>query len=96
MPLAKDIAALRFIDCPIRLDENAIGNKLIAGIIGDSPSQYSKSPALWNATFDHLGMNAIYVPLDVDDGTARRTAADPAAIPNTSWASTSPCRIKCA
>jgi len=66
MPLAKDIAALRSLIAN-SLDENAIGDKLIAGVIGDSPSQYSKSPALWNATFDHLAMNAIYVPLDVAD-----------------------------
>src|SRR5688500_4389696 len=66
MPLAKDIATLRPLIAN-SLDENAIGDKLIAGVIGDSPSQYSKSPALWNATFDHLAMNAIYLPLDVAD-----------------------------
>ena len=38
-----------------RLDENAIGNRILAGIVGDSPSHYSKSPALWNAAFGHLG-----------------------------------------
>ena len=38
----------------------------IAGIIGDGPSHYSKSPALWNAAFGRLGMNAIYLPFDVD------------------------------
>ena len=66
MPLAKDIAALRSLIAN-SLDENAIGDKLIAGVIGDAPSQYSKSPTLWNAAFDHLGMSAIYLPLDVDD-----------------------------
>lgn len=50
-----------------RLDESAIGDKSIAGIIGDGPSHYSKSPALWNAAFSQLGMNAIYLPFDVDD-----------------------------
>lgn len=50
-----------------RLDESAIGDKSIAGVIGDGPSHYSKSPALWNAVFSQLGMNAIYLPLDVDD-----------------------------
>ncbi len=49
-----------------RLDENVIAGKTIAGIIGDSPSHYSKSPALWNAAFRHLGMNAVYLPFDVD------------------------------
>ena len=51
-----------------RLDESVIGDKSIAGIIGDGPSQYSKSPALWNAAFSQLGINAIYLPFDVDDG----------------------------
>jgi len=50
-----------------RLDESANGDKSIAGIIGDGPSHYSKSPALWNAAFSRLGMNAIYSPFDVDD-----------------------------
>jgi shikimate dehydrogenase len=49
-----------------RLDDNVIGDRRIAGVIGDGPSHYSKSPALWNAAFDHLGMNAIYLPFDVD------------------------------
>ena len=49
------------------LDEKAIAGKTVAGIIGDSPSHYSKSPALWNAAFRHLGMNATYLPFDVDD-----------------------------
>ena len=66
MPLAKDIPALRSLIAN-SLDENAVGAKLIAGVIGDSPSQYSKSPALWNAAFETLGMNAIYLPLDVTD-----------------------------
>ena len=51
-----------------RLDEDAVAGKTVAGIIGDSPSRYSKSPSLWNAAFRHLGMNAIYLPFDVDDG----------------------------
>jgi shikimate dehydrogenase len=54
-----------------RLDENAIAGRTIAGIIGDSPSHYSKSPALWNAAFRHLGMNAVYLPFDVVDGRLR-------------------------
>jgi shikimate dehydrogenase len=49
-----------------QLDNAAIGDRRIAGVIGDVPSHYSKSPALWNAAFDHLGMNAIYLPFDVD------------------------------
>lgn len=49
-----------------RLDRNAIGKKRIAGIIGDAPSHYAKSPLLWNAAFRALDMKAIYLPFDVD------------------------------
>jgi len=49
------------------LDGSAIGDNLIAGVIGDAPSNYSKSPPLWNAAFRRLGMNATYLPFDVDD-----------------------------
>lgn len=48
------------------LDLFAIGDKSFAGVIGDSPSRYSKSPQLWNAAFQHLGLNSIYFPFDVD------------------------------
>jgi shikimate dehydrogenase len=54
-----------------RLDEDAITGKTIAGIIGDSPSHYSKSPVLWNTTFRHMGINAVYLSFDVDDGHVR-------------------------
>jgi len=49
-----------------RLDQGAIGKRRTAGVIGTAPSQYSKSPALWNGAFRHLGMDAIYVPMDVE------------------------------
>ncbi len=45
----------------------AVGDKAIAGIIGDGPSLYSKSPNLWNAAFKRLGMDATYLPFDTDD-----------------------------
>jgi shikimate dehydrogenase len=48
------------------LDSDAIGVNRLAGIIGDGPSHYSKSPALWNAAFGAFGMDAIYLPFDVD------------------------------
>lgn len=66
MPPAEDIAAIQSL-ISNALDANAIGAKAIAGVIGDGPSQYSKSPALWNAAFRHLEMNAIYLPFDVAD-----------------------------
>ncbi|MGH7875010.1 MAG: shikimate dehydrogenase family protein, partial [Candidatus Binatia bacterium] len=48
-----------------RLDNFVLTNSLVAGIIGDSPSQYSKSPTLWNAAFRHLNLDAIYLAFDV-------------------------------
>ncbi len=64
MATAKDLAAIQnLIANP--LDRFAVGEKSIAGIVGDGPSHYSKSPALWNAAFGALTINAIYLPLDV-------------------------------
>src|SRR5258706_2111964 len=51
-----------------RLDRSAVGAKRIAAVIGGSPSRYSKSPALWNAAFQALAMDAVYVALDLDEG----------------------------
>jgi len=48
-----------------QLDLSGIGDKSLAGVIGDSPSHYSKSPRIWNAAFQHLGLNAVYLPFDV-------------------------------
>jgi shikimate dehydrogenase len=50
-----------------RLDASVIGDKAIAGIIGEGPSRYSKSPRLWEAAFRELAINAIYLPFDVAD-----------------------------
>ena len=50
------------------LDPAALGTRRIAGVIGDSPSRYSKSPALWNAAFERLGIDAAYLPFDVAAG----------------------------
>jgi len=66
MESTSDITAIQKL-ISNRLDESVISDKSIAGIIGDGPSQYSKSPALWNAAFSRLGINAIYLPFDVDD-----------------------------
>jgi shikimate dehydrogenase len=49
------------------LDPSVIAEKKIAGVVGEAPSEYSKSPALWNAAFDLVTMDAIYLPLDVDE-----------------------------
>lgn len=40
----------------------------LAGVIGDAPSHYSKSPPLWNAVFDRLAIDAVYLPFDVEAG----------------------------
>ena len=49
------------------LDRNAIGKRRIVGIIGDAPSHYAKSPTIWNPVFRQLNMDAIYLPLDVEE-----------------------------
>jgi len=65
MAINRDLTSIQ--DCiNNRLDTDVIGDRRIAAVIGDTPSHYSKSPALWNTAFAHLGMNAIYLPLDVD------------------------------
>jgi shikimate dehydrogenase len=47
------------------IDPQARRARRLAGVIGDSPSRYSKSPALWNAAFEALRIDARYVALDV-------------------------------
>lgn len=61
---AADIKAIQECICN-PLDSAAIGSRRIAGVIGENPSVYSKSPALWNAAFAAFGLEAIYVPFDV-------------------------------
>jgi len=48
-----------------RLDAALMEDQSIAGVIGDAPSHYSKSPRLWNAAFRHLRLDAVYFPFDV-------------------------------
>ncbi len=47
------------------LNRVVIGKRRLAGVIGDAPSHYSKSPAIWNAAFHRLGIDAVYLPFDV-------------------------------
>ncbi len=49
----------------------AVGDKSLAGVIGDVPSHYSKSPSLWNAAFAQLRIDATYLPFDVEDAKLR-------------------------
>jgi len=48
-----------------RLDATGADNHGLAGVIGDAPSYYSKSPALWNAAFQALNLDVVYLPFDV-------------------------------
>jgi shikimate dehydrogenase len=49
-----------------RLEPAAGAHRWVAGIIGDRPSQYAKSPSLWNRAFTTLGLDAIFLPFDVE------------------------------
>jgi shikimate dehydrogenase len=71
MAIDNDIKAIQ--NCITnRLDNAAFGDRRFAGVIGSGPSHYSKSPALWNAAFGYLGINAIYLPFDVDGSHLRQ------------------------
>src|SRR5690242_11631828 len=45
----------------------SLGAKSMTGVIGDAPSHYSRSPSLWNAAFEELGLDAVYLPFDIGD-----------------------------
>jgi shikimate dehydrogenase len=49
-----------------RIDPNARGAHRLAGVIGEAPSRYSKSPQLWNAAFRELNIDAQYLALDLN------------------------------
>jgi shikimate dehydrogenase len=38
------------------------------GIVGDFPSQYAKSPIIWNPTLQKFNFDAFYVSFDVEEG----------------------------
>lgn len=57
------------------LEKWDIGDKHITGLIGSHPSDYSKSPAMWNNVYNNpeILMNFVYVPFDLgalSDGKA--------------------------
>ena len=58
-----------------QLDPPEVGTRRIAGVVGDSPSRYSKSPALWNAVFERFGIHAVYLPFDVAAGRLKDLAS---------------------
>jgi shikimate dehydrogenase len=71
MAIASDIKPIQ--NCITnRLDNDAVSDRRIAGVVGGGPSHYSKSPALWNAAFGHLGIHAIYLPFDIDGSHLRQ------------------------
>ncbi len=64
-PFADPLAPLRpFVLNPLP----AVSALRVAGVLGDHPSLYSRSPAMWNAAFAALGLPAAYVPFDVEPG----------------------------
>jgi shikimate dehydrogenase len=71
MAIDSDIQAIQHC-LTNRLDKAAFGDRCFAAVIGGGPSHYSKSPALWNAAFRHLDINAIYLPFDVDGSHLRQ------------------------
>jgi shikimate dehydrogenase len=54
-----------------RLETHVPSSHRLAGVIGDAPSHYSKSPALWNAAFQSLNLEAVYLPFDVAENRLR-------------------------
>lgn len=48
-----------------KLDPSGIKNACFAGIIGDQPSKYAKSPWIWNQTFQRMGIDASFLSFDV-------------------------------
>ena len=46
-------------------DLPAVSASRVAGVLGDHPSLYSRSPVMWNAAFAALGVPAVYLPFDV-------------------------------
>jgi len=73
MALRDDIARIQAC-ISNSLDRNGIGNKQITGVIGDTPSTYSKSPALWNGAFRALRLGIAYLPFDVHESRLQTLA----------------------
>jgi shikimate dehydrogenase len=48
-----------------KIDESAGRATWVSGLLGEHPSHYSRSPALWNAAYAELGLDAAYAPFDV-------------------------------
>lgn len=48
-----------------KLDARADSARWLAGIVGESPSKYAKSPSIWNPALQTLRLDAFYSPFDV-------------------------------
>lgn len=55
------------------LDLEAVGERFFCGIVGDRPSQYAKSPSIWNPTLSALGMDVVYLAFDVQPARLSET-----------------------
>lgn len=53
----------RYLDNPLPADAGE--RALLSGSMGESPSKYSRSPAMWNAAFRDIGLDALHAPFDV-------------------------------
>jgi shikimate dehydrogenase len=53
-----------FVQNPLPLKPSP--DSWVTGLVGDHPSTYSKSPRIWNAAFQELGLDAVYAPIDVE------------------------------
>ncbi|MFN8523011.1 MAG: shikimate dehydrogenase [Chloroflexota bacterium] len=61
-PILADLQSVVTNDLP----DAPSGKSFIAGLIGEHPSTYSRSPLVWNAAFRATGIDGHYVPIDVD------------------------------
>lgn len=49
-----------------RLDPRAESAQWLAGIVGENPSKFAKSPSIWNPVLQGLDSDAFYSPFDVE------------------------------
>jgi shikimate dehydrogenase len=49
-----------------RLESRMDSVTWLAGIVGENPSKYAKSPSIWNPVLQMLGLDAAYLPFDVE------------------------------
>jgi shikimate dehydrogenase len=63
--VSRSLHALQpFVQNPLPLKPT--DHSRVTGLVGDHPSTYSKSPRIWNAAFQDLGLDAVYAPIDVE------------------------------